>query len=268
MRSSWLVAIACCALPSVLSAQKGVIESCTPANPIVVDTNFDDWQTEWSIDPKGHFAYNVCNDDNNLYVRLKVTDEFTQRKIGLFGMTIFLNPSGKKVGKIGVKYPVPKDMEEVKKKTPTDNPTPADIERLKMDLVRNEDVLELVGLAKENIVSSRLGLMNGIEILIQPGDLNTFVYEAKIPFKAFQIDKAKVKTLGVAFVTGKLPVKVNNNTSAPVGGGPGNLGYANRYGMGYGGYGGYGYGSYSRGSGTQWTEWNQSTSLVLAVKLH
>ena len=87
-------------LPGLAHAQKkGMVESCQLPSPVVVDGNFDEWQAEWMIDPKGKFLYNICNDADNLYVRLKVSDELTQRKIGLFGLSVLLNPKGKKLVK-------------------------------------------------------------------------------------------------------------------------------------------------------------------------
>lgn len=249
-------------LPALVFGQ-GEIESCQASGPIVIDAKFDDWgELEWMTDQKGKFVYNICNDSANLYIRWKVIDDITQRKIGLFGLTVYLNPKGKKMGKVGVKFPVAKDMDELKKKTPEGNHSPAQIEQLKLDLVRNEEVLELVGLAKENIVSSRVGLMNGIQVIIQPDERGAFVYEAKIPFAAYHINKSTVKLLGVSIVTGKL-VQKTQNTTAPVGGGPGNIGYANRYGM----YNSMGYGMPRASSGPAYSEWSVSTSMSVGVKL-
>jgi hypothetical protein len=264
MTFRWIALALMFALPNFLQAQN---QSCTPSGPITIDADMSDWQVDWMSDSKGKFAYNICNDEKTLYVRLKITDDMTQRKIGLFGLTLSLNPKGKKIGKIGIKFPVPKDLDELKKRRPEGGPqpTPAEVQALKMDLFRNEEVLELVGLAKQNIVSSRVGLMNGIEVIIQPGEKGEVLYEAKIPFKAFAIDRTKVKELGVAFVTGKLVTKSQTNT-APPGGGAGNSGYASRYGM-MGGQSGYGGGN-MRASLPQWTEWNNPTSLVTSVKLN
>ena len=253
-------------LPGLADAQKGMVESCTLSSPVVVDGNLEEWQSEWMIDPKGKFLYNICNDADNLYLRLKISDELTQRKIGLFGLSIFLNAKGKKIGKVGIRYPMAKDLEELKKETPTGQLSKAQVEELKMGLIKDAEVLELLGLSKEPIVSPRLGLMNGLQVYIKGDDKGDFEYEAKIPFKAFRIDKAAVKVLGVAFVTGKMPPPKAQNTT-PAGGGAGNMGYARRgYGMGGmgGGMGGYGSAGYSQPS---YSEWNSSTYMSVGVKL-
>src|SRR5689334_9279717 len=97
-------------------AQKNLKESVTLEKPPVIDGDVSDWPTEWWLDPDGQFFCNVANDAENLYVRLKVGDDLTQQKIALFGLSLKLNPSGKRKGKVGLKYPVGKDESEFKKK--------------------------------------------------------------------------------------------------------------------------------------------------------
>ncbi|MFM9837338.1 MAG: hypothetical protein ACKVOQ_03675 [Cyclobacteriaceae bacterium] len=187
-----------------LFAQKGIRESCAPTAPIVVDGNPDEWGTEWMLDPDGKFLFNVCNDTDNLFIRIKISDDLTQRKIALFGMYVKLDVNGKKKGKLGLKYPVGKDANELKQEQPPFPQDAAGRAMAKKQLLTEVEVLELLGLAKENIVSSRLGLMNGIEVLMVANDEGHYVYESKIPFKAFRIDKTKVPILGVTIETGKM----------------------------------------------------------------
>jgi hypothetical protein len=261
MKSNALLFLSLLFLPGLTFAQKGIIESFAPASPIVVDGVPDEWQTEWLIEPKGKFIYNVCNDADNLYVRIKISDDMTQRKIGLFGLSVLLNPKGKKYGKVGVKYPLPKDLDQLAKDAPQGKVSPEQVAELKKELIKDVEVLELVGLSKENIVSPRLGLMNGLQVFIKADARGDFVYEAKIPFKAFHIDKSAVKVLGVAFVTGKLVVKAQNpQSNSSAGGYPsqryGGGGYNGRYMNSGGGY-----------SSTPYSEWQSATSMSVGVNL-
>jgi len=197
-------------------AQKGVHESVKLDKPPVIDGRVDDWPMEWWIDPNGKFFSNVSNDEENLYFRLKVADDLTQQKIGLFGLYLKLNPKGKRKGKLGLKYPIGKDESEIKKEKPeavTPGTEAAARIAMKKELISDVEVVELLGLAKENIVSSRLGLANGIEAMIIAQDDGAYIYEAKIPFKAFGINKKEVPLLGVEFETGRLVVQ-NKNPSA------------------------------------------------------
>lgn len=186
--------------------QKSIKESGSFEKPPVIDGNVDEWTMEWWLDPDGKFFCNVANDADNLYFRLKVTDDLTQQKIGLFGLSLRLNPSGKRKGKFGLKYPIGRDASEFKKSEPVAVQKGTDIAsmaQMKKDLLNDVEVVELIGLAKQNIVSSRLGLANGIEAFIVAQEDGTYIYEAKIPFKAFRIKKSEVPLMGVEFITGR-----------------------------------------------------------------
>jgi hypothetical protein len=200
--------------------QKGVHESVKLDKPPVIDGRVDDWPVEWWMDPDGKFLSNVSNDEDNLYFRLKVSDDLTQEKIGLFGLSLKLNPKGKRKGKVGLKYPVGKDPSELKNEKPRavvpGNEIASKI-ALKKELINDVEVVELIGLAKKNIVSSRLGLANGIEAIIVAEDDGSYIYEAKIPFKAFRINKKEVPLLGVEFETGRLVVQnQSQSTGSPL----------------------------------------------------
>jgi hypothetical protein len=208
-------------------AQKGVHESVKLDKPPVIDGHVEDWPVEWWIDPDGKFLSNVSNDEENLYFRLKVADDLTQQKIGLFGLYLKLNPKGKRKGKLGLKYPIGKDESELKKEQKSHvepGTDPASKIAMKKEWISDVEVVELLGLAKENIVSSRLGLANGIEAMIIAQDDGAYIYEAKIPFKAFKINKKEVPLLGVEFETGRLVVQNKSPSSNGTGYSPNSRG--------------------------------------------
>lgn len=200
-------------------SQKGVKEALTPTN-IVIDGNPDDWQGDWWLDPDGKFLCNVANDNDNIYIRLKISDDLTQQKVALLGLSVKFDPNGKKKGKVGLKYPTGKTDSELKKEKPM--PMDASVMdnnqrvQMKKDMISDVEVLELIGLAKNNIVSSRLGLSNGIETIIVTQNDGSYIYESKIPFKAFRLDKSKIETLGIEVETGRLVVQ---STAPPQGAG-------------------------------------------------
>jgi hypothetical protein len=215
-------------------AQKNVKESVAFEKPPVIDGDVSDWTSDWWIDPDGKFFCNVANDAANLYVRLKVADDLTQQKLGLFGLSLRLNPSGKRKGKVGIKYPVGRDASEFKKKEPKENDGQMDARmklEYKKELLGDVEVIELIGLTKQNIVASRLGLNNGVEAFIKMQDDGSYTYEAKIPFRAFKINKSEVSVLGVQFETGKYQPPQKTNPNNPQG--------APGFGPSYGGSGTY-----------------------------
>jgi hypothetical protein len=211
-------------------AQKGVKEALTPTN-IVIDGNPNEWQGDWWLDPDGKFLCNIANDNDNIYIRLKISDDLTQQKIALLGLSVKFDPNGKKKGKVGLKYPVGKTENELKKEKPV--PVDASMtdarERVqkKKEMISDVEVVELIGLAKENIVSSRLGLANGIESIIVAQEDGSYIYESKIPFKGFRLVKSKIETLGVEFETGRLVVQQKNPNAASAGRSSGPVGYNN-----------------------------------------
>src|SRR6478752_938216 len=242
-------------------AQKGVKESCRAEIPPKIDGDLGEWQTEWLLDPDGKFIYNVCNDANKLYVRIQMSDSEVQRKVGLFGFTLWLDPSGKKKEKLGLRYPVgaynqEKDLPQV----------PKDAKRGELEKALLSDVegLELIGLADDPIYSSRHGLMNGLEMAITALDDGAYQYEVKIPFKAFRIDRSKVPVLGIGFETGrhdpKIPPQQNRSGASPssiAAGGRGNgvMGNNMNYAVAMMGTGGY-------------SKWTTPTKMWFAIKLN
>jgi hypothetical protein len=214
----------------VAQAQKGARESCEVTTPPTIDGNVGEWTVDWSLDGESKILYNFCNDADNLYVRLKFTDDLTQRKIAMYGLYLKLDANGKKKGKVGLKYPIGKDDRELKKEKPVDLPDAVAVEAYKRQLLGDVEVVELIGLAKEGIVASRLGLANGIEVLITPDESANYIYEAKIPFKAFGIDKSKTPLLGITVETGR-----QTATNQPASATPPAQGFGQR-GFGGGGY--------------------------------
>ncbi len=222
MKLSLLLIFACGFFHAV--SQKDSRESYQPITPIVIDGDPSEWKTDWMLDQDGKFLYNVGNDQTNLYFRIKVSDDLTQQKIALFGLQLRLDVNGKKKGKIGLKYPVGRDARQLKKEP---EPLPQDLAGriiAKKQLLDEVEVLELIGLAKENIVSSRLGLMNGIEVLIVAADDGSYLYEAKIPFKAYKIKKEEVPVLGVTIETSKPNLAKNGPAAGSANQQPGGFG--------------------------------------------
>lgn len=195
-------------------------EAYQPEEAIVIDGKTDEWKTDWLLDQDGKFLYNIANDADHLYWRIKISDDLTQMKVALYGLFVKFDLNGKKRGKLGIKYPVGKDPHELKKEP---EPLPQDLPSriaAKKQLLTEVDVLELLGLTKESIVSSRLGLMNGIEVLMTITEDGTYVYEAKIPFKAFKIKKEDESVIGFTVETGKMELSRNgpatpNNGQSP-----------------------------------------------------
>ena len=206
MRSIYAVLVVVLGVGSTGYSQEDIKESCRVTVPPVIDGKMEDWQDDWRTDADSKFEYNVCFDEQNLYIRLKTSDEMNQGKMGRLGFTVWLDPNGKKKKNLGLKYPTPTGRDFSKMNaSPSNNSNPYERRlEMKRDLIRDTEVLELIGLAKENIVSSRVGLMNGIQVIIVMDERGDYIYEAKIPFKAYRLSKASIPVLAIGFETDKL----------------------------------------------------------------
>ena len=156
----------CFLLSFAAVAQKSVTESILLAAPPVVDGEVDEWKVDWLMDSKSKFLYNISNDSINLYIRLKIADLAAQQKIAVFGLTVYLNLEGAKRGKLGLHFPIEKTLDEVKKDKAGEGGQEKTWAEMKKELIRDADMLELIGLSKDRILSPRVGLMNGIEVIM------------------------------------------------------------------------------------------------------
>ena len=265
-------------------AQDPTPSNCQLATILKVDGNAEEWPIVWEYDSDKKFGYNVCSDDNNLYIRMKTKDDLVRRKIGLFGFTVWMDVKGKKKKKLGLHFPaggseVDEKMEVIKakaeskdaKKMTASQRDDFQKEMNKM-LITDLEILELIGLADKPLTSTRSGITNGLKVAIGSDDEGAYVYEALIPFKSFRISKASISKLGVGFETGKyVPPPTKASTSGqpvPQGGVGGGRYGGGGYGGGYGGYGGgYGGTGYSGGSRGSNSPLAISTSYWFTVKM-
>ena len=240
--------------------------NCQMASVIQVDGKADEWTLTWIEDEDKNFSYNVCSDDNNLYIRMKTTNDMIKRKIGLFGLTLWFDPKGKKKKRLGFRFPSGTEgaerMERYKqeidgkgqnyeRQSASDK---AELQkRMDASLIADLEVIELIGLSDEPVTATKSGITNGIKVaLAMEPETRAYVYEAVIPFKSYRLSKASIETLGVGFETGKyVQPKAQSSAgqqaaSVPQGG-VGNNGGRGGYGGGFGGRG-YGGGGYYGGS--------------------
>ncbi len=71
------------------------------------DGNVSEWPAEkFTTDKETGLLYAVDNDDKNLYIALIIPDIRTQMKMMRMGMTLFVDPKGKKREGKGIEFPV------------------------------------------------------------------------------------------------------------------------------------------------------------------
>ena len=65
-----------------------------------------DWTGKQFYDAKSGFIYGFTNDSANLYIRLKISSQITQRKLFLTGLTLWIDPEGKTKHAYGLVFPM------------------------------------------------------------------------------------------------------------------------------------------------------------------
>lgn len=215
----------------------GISQDPTPADCqfsaiVQADGHEEEWPMKWLEDEDKKFYYNACLDASNLYVRLKVMDELTRRKLALFGLTLWLDPNGKKKKKLGLHFPTGAEAKEVMEQyrlAADENVNMTASQRVdfqrKMEkaLIENLEMMELIGLTDEPLTSTRSGITNGLKVALAQNEEGAYVYEAVIPLRAFRLSRASVSSLGVGFETGHyVPAKekpkagtTTNSATAP-----------------------------------------------------
>ena len=174
------------------------------------------------------FSYNICADDQNLYVRVRTDEFYTKRKMGAFGFTLWFDPSGKKKKTYGLKFPVGGNEAEermglINQQAPTGNTIgeKADFQKTAdRMLIENLELLELIGLSKDPITATRSGITNGIKVAIDMDAQDAYTYEVIIPFRSYRLTRAQVNDLSVGFETGKytMPKQKPTTKNSPVAG--------------------------------------------------
>ena len=254
-------------------AQEPTPSTCTLATILKVDGNAEEWPFIWEYDEDKKFGYNVCSDENNLYIRMRTKDDLVRRKIGLFGFTVWMDVKGKKKKKLGLRFPsggseADEKMEILKVKAESKDAkkmTAAQRDDFQKEmnkiLITDLEILELIGLSDKPLTSTRSGITNGLKVAIGSDDEGAYVYEALIPFKSFRLSKASISKLGIGFETGKYvppPTKAPSTSGQPVPQG----------GVGGGRFGGGSYGGgYYSGSGGSNSPLASSTSYWFIVKM-
>lgn len=203
---------------------------CPLASVITVDGNAGEWSMNWVDDDDKKFSFNVCADDQNLYVRLKTTDFYTKRKMAAFGFTLWFDPAGRKKKTFGLKFPSggAEAQERLEALQADGDPGNSSGERAdyqkKADrmMITNLEVMELIGITDDPITATRSGITTGLKVAIDlDASTGAYVYEAIIPFKSYRISRAGLKELSIGFETGRYvaPKQKPTTKNAPLAGG-------------------------------------------------
>ncbi|MBN2638496.1 MAG: hypothetical protein JXR65_05355 [Bacteroidales bacterium] len=190
------------------AGKKEVFKSKKQAAPLNIDGKLDQPDQDWIFDEKEDVYYLISNDNNNLYVQMKLNNKSTVRKIIAFGFTVWIDPDAKGKNVLGIIYPeggfkkmMEKNKQEREKGEMQNNEHRQDrlnpdgkpetrqemiherIERTNKNLKEGQITGSLKGFDKYGIQDAFFG-QGDIEALAQLDDKGDMIYEAVIPLKS------------------------------------------------------------------------------------
>ncbi len=205
-----------------------------------IDGRLDDWKDSLEYVYKNqHLQYSVGNDEENLYIAMRVPDMDKQMQALTQGFSFMINTSGKKRDGPAIVFPIP-DRETLRAvMSPENESRPEDMRKGLMQAVRAVYVLRF-----DDMVDGQVSRENqfGIQAEVTLDSTNALCFEAAVPLHRLRID---------AGYTGNLAMNVKINGLIMPSRSSSGLYPTGRLGYPYGGYGygypyGYGYGQPTR----------------------
>lgn len=197
---------------------------------IVIDGKLDEWKEDANYDGSSELHYSVKHDKENLYVGLMVKDDMVQRKILMFGLTLWVDTTGGKEQMRGIRYPIPSEKrKEVQRNPATESDLPERARRAIPNDTRTVigpalmDKMTLLGFNDIEEETVSIAENTGIEVRIQRQKTIGLTYEAKIPADRLYADGSLIgKELSLGIITGSLELPDRSSgLLSPGGMGPG-----------------------------------------------
>ncbi len=184
--------VAAFAIIMITSCSTEIYQSTFQTTSFTEKIDSSNMETLRFYDNKTRLQYSVTNDNQNLYICIKATEEFTQFKLIRAGMQLSIGNIGKKLLPANIIYPLAMGIQD-KQGTPDQRkqqgiPQGKDINALKMQFKSKYQELHLSGFKPQ--IGMILPLKNdyGLNVNLDWDLNNTMYYKASIPFKTFYKD--------------------------------------------------------------------------------
>lgn len=92
-------------LSTTLFGKTPVYKSTYHSGPMEINAVLDEWPASLISDKSG-FEYFVMNDSTHLYICILIRDQAIRRKVQVMGLTLWIDPMGKKKSRFGINYPM------------------------------------------------------------------------------------------------------------------------------------------------------------------
>lgn len=217
-----------------------------PAN-VSIDGKLTEWGDSLALyDIKSKLNYTIASDDTDLYVIAYVADKPTKRKIMAAGITISVNPEGKKHKTYSMTYPVPDGSAIFKPHSASDDDEEDEVQKPSLLQSTSIKVAGFKDVESDVITTSNT---YGFKAAVKFDDKHNLVYEAAIPIKMLYLKKGKNDELEINIQINAVE-RPDKGSEQGSGGGMGGGGRGSG-GGGMGGGGGRGGGRHGGGGGGQ-----------------
>ena len=226
-------------------AQTPVYNSNWQNTPLQFDGSDEAWLGQFYYDQKARMLYGLSNDEENIYVRMKVIDQATQRKIIIRGLTFWMDSVGKSKEQMTIRCPLPRESGDLKKMMGTEgsakNRSMNNFNLLNETFSNGQAGMEIMGFdGKPDIFIVNNKNINGINVMMKINDQQELIWEAIIPLKMVFSDpkgfiNGENKLFSFGFESGAFDAPPMQNKSGAGGGKPGGRGGGGGHGGGQGG---------------------------------
>jgi uncharacterized membrane protein YgcG len=227
-----------------------------PPQNIVIDGDIKKWGDSLRYyNTEKHINYSIANDQDNLYMAIRINDRLEQRKILKAGITFSVDPKGKKKETFSITFPLNVQGAAPVLATAKEDEgevTKQDREELMRERLTTLRGIKVVGF--KDIEDDMITTSNtyGIKTAINYDDNGDLVCEAAIPLKFFHVDDPSKNEWAFNFKINGItrPAANHGSEGGEEGGGRGGRGGGFGGGGGaHGGRGGRGGGNHSEAFG-------------------
>ena len=162
-------------------------------HPMVIDGQADDWSEGFDRTKFGEMAFALAIDQYFAYVLVEGVGEKAKRMMFDSGLTLWLNPDGKKIKSVGIRYPV---IDRDKPDHPTASTRYFRIPKPGLDDFGLKGVI-----SNQMLVVKKSRLQLDLDVVIGLDSLSqNLIYEFKIPLKFLEMKSKKgLESLAVGF---------------------------------------------------------------------
>jgi hypothetical protein len=178
------------------------------------------WNDSLKYNSENKILYSVKHDNDNLYISMRCINDNMNNRIMSYGMTLWIDTTGHRKEKLGIRYPLGFKDAGVDLQPPKENADAnagGEQQRHNMRKNRNEILkkwieMDLIGFDKEPI-RAFITTPVGIKVKADFDSVDAFCYRAIVPYKAIHYKPSAggkdEKYFSIGFTTGK-----PENTSA------------------------------------------------------